>query len=144
MRLLQLSPARIGIALWYLMIAYLVVASAVISSVWIGSVHRSWDMPLLQLYLEPLVIHLVADCAVWQTFRSTDLGHRRYIRRSVCAMAAVVATVAALATWERLGHFDLAAGLVMAVICGAGPLMLALFFLDDRQTYPTFEAKNPA
>ncbi len=113
------------------MLTYIVIASAVISSTWIGSVHDKWNIPAPLLYLNPPAIHAAVFGAVWTTARSTDLAHRRFVRRKVYALIAIIAVVAADATWARLDHFDLPAGLVMAMICSLGPLMLTMSLLGD-------------
>ncbi|MBF6289982.1 hypothetical protein IU457_27950 [Nocardia cyriacigeorgica] len=109
-----------------------VVASAAISSWWIGSVHATWDIPAPLLYLEPVVIHVAVLLGVWKYSRLTEPERRRGGRRLVSVLIALVGVVAALATWERLGHFDLIVGLVMATICSVGPILLILFLLPDH------------
>lgn len=94
--------------------------------------HAAWDLPAPLLYLEIVGIHLAVFLAVWKYSRLTEPARRRSGRRRVSAMIAIFAAVAALATWERLGHFDLLAGLVMATICSLGPILLTLFLLPDH------------
>ncbi|MEU1527171.1 hypothetical protein ABZ413_33780 [Nocardia rhamnosiphila] len=94
--------------------------------------HAAGGLPAPLLYLEIVGIHLAVFLAVWKYSRLTEPARRRSGRRRVSAMIAIIAAVAALATWERLGHFDLLAGLVMATICSLGPILLTLFLLPDH------------